>query len=62
MIEWRATFVDKTNPHRQITIEFDAPKYNNKFNYKLLAKLAFVKKLTFNEQIKVTNVEPIERR
>jgi len=60
MIKWRATFVDKDVPDMQITITFSAPEFNSNFNYKLLAKLAFIKSIATSEQIEVINVEPIE--
>jgi hypothetical protein len=60
MIKWRATFVDKDVPDMQITITFSAPEFNSNFNYKLLAKLAFIKSIATGEQIEVINVEPIE--
>ncbi len=46
----------------QITIEFDAPQFSDNWNYKLLAKLAFIKQITMGEQLIVNNVEPIETK
>lgn len=44
----------------QITIEFEAPKFSDNWNYKLLAKLAFISQITQGEKLIVNNVEPIE--
>jgi len=61
MIKWRATVKDKDCDDMQLTFVFEAPFYNDNFNYKLLAKLALIKEITFGEQIQITNVEPIEQ-
>jgi hypothetical protein len=60
MIKWRATFIDTDTPDMQITFTFSAPEFNSKFNYKQLAKLAFIRAITSSKQIEVINVEPIE--
>ena len=61
-VKWRATLAHKDTEDMQITIEFDAPQFSDNWNYKLLAKLAFIKKITMGEQLIVNNVEPIETK
>jgi len=41
-VKWRATLAHKDTEDMQITIEFDAPQFSDNWNYKLLAKLAFL--------------------
>tara|TARA_R100001510_G_C7607660_1_gene172199 strand:+ start:379 stop:576 length:198 start_codon:yes stop_codon:yes gene_type:complete len=60
LVKWRATFAHKDSEDMQMTIEFEAPEFSENWNYKLLAKLAFIQQITFGENIVVNNVEPIE--
>lgn len=61
-VKWRATLAHKDTEDMQITIEFDAPQFSDNWNYKLLAKLAFIKQITIGKQLIVNNVEPIETK
>jgi len=61
-VKWRATLTDAKAEDMQITIEFEAPDFSDNWNYKLLAKLAFIKQITMGEQLIVNNVEPIESK
>jgi hypothetical protein len=60
LVKWRATLAHKDSEDMQITIEFEAPKFSDNWNYKLLAKLAFISQITQGEKLIVNNVEPIE--
>ena len=58
MVKWRATFNYQS---QQMTIEFDAPVYNENFNYKQIAKVSFAQLLKNPDSpIFLTNVEPVE--
>ena len=58
-IKWRATL---TYENQQITVEFQAPRYDKNINYSHLARVEFVRMLRNHaSQLKVTNVEPVER-
>jgi hypothetical protein len=59
LIKWRATI---NYQNQQITIEFDAPQYNQNINYTHLARVNFVNVLSeFGSEVKITNVEPVEQ-
>ena len=59
LIKWRATI---NYQNKQITIEFDAPQYNQNINYTHLARVNFVNVLSeFGSEVKITNVEPVEQ-
>ena len=59
LIKWRATI---NYQNQQITIEFDAPQYNQNINYTHLARVNFVNALSeFGSKVKITNVEPVEQ-
>jgi len=59
LIKWRATI---NYQNQQITIEFDAPQYNQNINYTHLARVNFVNVLSeFGSKVKITNVEPVEQ-
>ena len=59
MITWRATLTYK---NQQITVEFQAPRYDKNINYSHLARVEFVRMLRdYASPLKITNVEPVER-
>ena len=59
MITWRATLNYQS---QQMTVEFQAPRYDNNINYSHLARVEFVRMLRdYASPLKITNVEPVER-
>jgi hypothetical protein len=60
LVKWRATLAHKDSEDMQITIEFEAPEFSDNWNYKLLAKLAFISQIAQGKKLIVNNVEPIE--
>tara|TARA_S200002703_G_C3770522_1_gene237223 strand:+ start:104 stop:292 length:189 start_codon:yes stop_codon:yes gene_type:complete len=58
-IKWRATL---TYENQQMTVEFQAPRYDKNINYSHLARVVFVRMLRdYASPLKITNVEPVER-